>query len=205
LPGIISSKDLYSGVVALKPADVDLYIKIMRAALDRYQHPTAQDLNDLAENQRLLHLQALGTAKMAEDMKAGNMQKAMSEVFQPTPEQQAVMDRSSDLESNIPAMLARQAGTPRNQWDNLTKAVEDAAGLNDEYNNIKWGSADDSMPQPSAEQLAKVQKEVADRKRVSAANRQIVTPNAAEIKKMHELMLPIAMQRGQAGAAAMAP
>jgi hypothetical protein len=44
LPGVISAKDLYSGTVALKPADVQFYLKIERAALDGYQHPTSEDL-----------------------------------------------------------------------------------------------------------------------------------------------------------------
>jgi hypothetical protein len=206
LPSVTSGKDLHSGLVPLKPADVDFYMKIMRASLDRYQHPPAQDVKDLAENQRLLHLQALGTAKMTADMKAGNTQKAMSEVFQPTPDQKALMARSEELQMRLPAMLAQEAGMPRAQWDDLTKAVEDASGLNDEYNSTQWGSGDtDSTFKPSAEQLAKIQQATADRKRVAAANRQLVAPNAAEIKKIHELIQPIATQRMQAAAAAMAP
>lgn len=207
LPNVTSGKDLHSGLVPLKPADVDFYMKIMRAALDRYQHPPAQDLKDLAENQRLLHLQALGTAQMVADMKAGNNQKAMGDVFQPTPDQKAVMDRSSELQMRLAAMLAKEAGMPREQWDNLTKAVEDASGLNDDYNSIQWGSGDtDSTFKPSADQLAKIQQATADRKRVAAANRQLVAPNAAEIKKIHDLIQPIATQRAQAAtAAAMAP
>jgi hypothetical protein len=207
LPGVISAKDSYSGTVALKPADVQFYLKIERAALDRYQRPTPEDLKDMAEANRLRHLEAVGTAKMTEEMKkSGNMQKAVAEMFQATREQQALMRHADDLVGYVPRMLAREAGMPADQWDNLTKAVEDSAGMNDEYNNVKWGSGGDSgAPKPSSDQVAAAVKAAADRKQVAAANRQLVAPNAAEIKKMHELTLPIIEARGRAVQAAMTP
>ena len=128
LPGITSDKDLASGVVPLKPADVQFYIKIMRATLDRYQHPTPQDAADIAEVKRLHQLQTLGQSKMAEDMKAGNMQKAMNDMFHPTPEQQATLDRGEALLGDAPQMLAKDAGMPGRQWSALYQVVEHAAG-----------------------------------------------------------------------------
>jgi hypothetical protein len=201
LPGIISSREDH-GLVPLKSVDVDFYMKVMRAAFDRCQHPTAQDLSDLAENQKLLHLQALGTAKMTEDLKAGDTQKAIKEVFNPTPDQKAIMDRSDDLRS-VPEMLARQAAMPRQQWSDLATAVESAAGLNGEYSPPGWGNGDDVNW--TAEKKASLQNVLAERKRVFEANQHLVAPNAAEIKTMRDFVYAVGVKRGEAVQAAMVP
>jgi len=81
--------------------------------------------------------------------------------------------------------------------------------MRDESNNVQWGSGggDDGSGSPklSAERLAEIEKKVAEEKPASAANRQLVAPNAAEIKKMRDLTIPIIAVRTQAKPAAMSP
>ena len=198
LPGITSDKDLSSGVVPLKPADVQFYIKIMRATLDRYQHPTPQDLADITEAKRLHQLQTLGQSKMAEDMKAGNMQTAMNDMFHPTPEQQATLDRDEALSGNAPQMLAKDAGMPGGQWSALYQVVEHAAGVDAVDAPTNYGYGDDSPGgKPSAEQLAFA----ANRRRTSAANQGLVAPDAPEIKRLHSFVGQAASDRVQANIA----
>jgi len=194
LPGITSQKDLASGVVPLKPADVQFYIKNMQATLDRYQHPTPQDLADIAEAKRLRQLQVLAQTKMAEDMKAGNMQKAMNEdMFHPTPEQQATLDRGNALTYNgLAQMLAKDTGMPGGQWDMLSQVVEYAAGVDA---TTGYGSGDDGPgSKPTTEQLAYA----ANRRRVAAANQALVAHDAPAIKRLHSLVMQAAADRAQA-------
>jgi hypothetical protein len=190
LPGITSWKDLESGLVALKPADVQFYVRTMRAAVDRYQHATAKDLADIAEAKRLRKLQMIGQTKMTEDMKAGNWQKAGEDLFKPTPEQSATLDRADALIGNVQGMLAKDAGMPVDQWDELQKTVEYAAGLD----QTGFGSGDDG-PQPilTAAQKARVKELV----RVRAADKDLVTPSAPEIARLYTLVGQLASDRAQ--------
>jgi hypothetical protein len=177
LPGITSEKDLHSELVPLTPADVQFYMKNIKATLDRLQHPTPQDLADLAEAKRLRQLQMAGQTKMAEDMKAGNMQKAMNEdMFRPTPEQQATLERTSV----DPGMLAKDAGMPDGQWRELSEAVEYAAG------DLRPGGDGDDGPvaKLTAEQLAKGTKI----KQIRAANQALVAPDVPEITRLRTLL-----------------
>jgi hypothetical protein len=174
---------LQSGVVPLKPPDVGFYMKIMQAALDRYQHPTAKDLADIAEAKRLRQLQLIGQAKMTEDFKAGNMQKGAEDMFHPTPEQSATMDRAAALTGGVPEMLAMDAGMPSGQWDELQRRVEYAAGID---NRSGYGSGDSGQaPALTPEQKARVSALL----RTEAANKDLVAPSAGEIKRLSALVM----------------
>lgn len=184
LAGIISTKDLKSGVVPLTAADLQFYLKNLQASVARYQHPTAKDLADIAEAKRLQAVEIADQQKMAQDMKAGNTQEAMTEdMFHPTPEQSAAMDRGNAFKYGRTAeMLARDAGMGGDQWGRLSEVVERAAGLDA---GTGYGSADDSpTPKPTAAQLAQQRVRVDAWRRTDAANQKLVAPDAAEIKAL---------------------
>jgi hypothetical protein len=192
LPGITSEKDLASVAVVLKPADVQFYIKNMQATLDRYQHPTPKDLADIAEAKRLNQVALLALSKMGEDMKAGNTQKAMNEdMFHPTPEQQATMDRGGALSyDGVAEIVAKDAGMPGGQWLAVCKAVEFAAGV-DAGVGIYGSAGDSPTSNPTPEQVAFL----ANRRRITAADQALVAPNAPEIKRLHGLVMQAASDR----------
>jgi hypothetical protein len=205
LPGIISSKDAKSEVVALKPADVQFYLKIEHAALDRYQHPTPQDLKDMAEARRLHHLQMVGQVKLGKALEAGkSIREAAALQFAMTRDEQTAMDRGDALMS-LQWVLAADSGMPREQWANLSETVETAAEIRDPADAGGEGPGGHSPSALSAEEIAAIDKAVAQGPRVKAANRQLVAPNAADIKKTLDLIQPLMMERMQANQAAMTP
>jgi hypothetical protein len=195
-PGLTSEKELDSGLVALKPTDVQFYLKTKQATLDRYQHPTPKDRADIAEAKRLDQAQGIAQAKMVADMQAGNMQKAAADALRLTPEQQATSDRGHDLASydGVSKILAKEAGMPGGQWLSLSNVVEYAARLDD----TRYGSGgdDSGVGKSTPEQLAYA----ANRRRISAANVALVAPSVPEIKRLQNALTQLAVTRAQADA-----
>jgi hypothetical protein len=192
LPGIISSKDLESGVAALKAADVEFYVTVMRATLERYQHPSAKDLADMAEAKRLTQRQMAAQAKVAEDMKAGNSQKAMADMFQPTPEEAAALDRGNALaRGGVADLVAGEAGMPLNQWDKLSNVVQHAAGLDGDTGSGSGDAGQTSTLTPAQQVRAQ------DIQRVRAANRDLVAPSVPELKRLKSATDAIILERVQ--------
>jgi hypothetical protein len=192
LPGVTSNSDFHNGA-PLQPADVQFYLRIQRATLDRYQHPTAQDAADIAENKRLRQAMMDAQVKVAADAQAGKSYQAMqADMFTPTPAQQAVMDRAEALLSgHVADLLAANAGMPENQWDSLSTAVETAAGLHD---GDRFGSGDDSPTTLTPEQRERAAKIIQRR----ADNRKLVAPDAPEIKKLAGETAQLIAARAQA-------
>jgi hypothetical protein len=191
LPGIISSADLESGVVALKAADVQIYVRIMRTTLDRYQHPTAKDLADMAEAKRLMQRQMAAQVKVAEDMKAGNSQKAMADMNQLTAAESAALDRGNALSrGGVAALVAGEAGLPQDQWDKLSMVVQRAAGLDGDTGS---GSGETGSIALTPAQRARAQ----DIQRVRTANKEIVAPIVPELRRLKSMTDPIILERVQ--------
>jgi len=64
---------------------VEFYLLIMRAAVERYQHPTAEDVADIAETERLRQLLSAAQAKIAADSQAGKpYQVIQADAFVPS-------------------------------------------------------------------------------------------------------------------------
>jgi hypothetical protein len=179
-PGNTSAKDLESGQVPLKPADLQFYLTIMRASVARYEHPTAQDLADLAEDKRLTAIEMADSQKMILDLKAGNKERAIHEdVFKPTPQQSAVMRRGDDLrDGHIPRTLAGNAGMGSDQWDKLRRTIDETIDGPQGYGSADEGAA----PKLSAAASARAAKIT----RALAANRALIWPSAAEIKRLKD-------------------
>ncbi len=207
LPGIISQKDLQSGMVALQPADVQFYIKIEQAALDRYQHPKSNDLSDIAEGTRVQRLEMAALAKnsqieaellkneqeqMQEAIKTGKKPKAVAEpqLYSPTKEQDAAVARGAALQGGVAAMLAAEAGMPSEQWSQLSDKVEHAAGLL----SYAGGSGDDGpVAKLTAEQQARADGYV----RIRGVDKKLLAPHVAEITRLKNLMESIITDRVQ--------
>ncbi len=181
-PGNTSAKDLESGEVPLSSADLQFYLTIMRASVSRYEHPTAQDLADVAEDKRLKAIEMADSQKMAQDLRAGNTQKAIRvDPFHATPAQDAIMRRGDDLlERHIPSILAGKAGMSRFQWDELSRAIDET------INGPAGAGSGDEGPPPklSAAASARAARIVGAR----AANRKLVLPSAAEITGLNKRM-----------------
>jgi len=179
LAGITSNKDFHNGA-ELQPADVQFYLRIMRAAVARYQHPTAQDVADIAETKRLRQLLTSAQAKIAADSQTGkSYQVIQADAFVPTSAQTVVMNRGTDLLSgNAAEILASNEGMPGYQWDTLRQTVETAAGLHD---GDRFGSGEGPtiLTPEQRERAARIIK-------VRADNRQLVAKDAAEIKRLNE-------------------
>ena len=191
MPGITSSRDLASGLVPLKPADLQFYIKILRTTVARYEHPTAKDLADIAEAKRLRAVEMTDQQNMARDLKAGNTSKAMNEdMFQPTPEQAAALERGNAFTYGSAAeIFAEDAGMRGGQWLGLSEVVERAARLNAAAG---YGSADDSpTPKPTAAALARA----AAWRRTAAADETLVAPSVVEIKRLKTRLTQLLMAR----------
>ena len=177
-PGNTSAKDLESGEVPLSPADLQFYLSIMRASVSRYEHPNTQDTADLAEDKRLSAIRMADQEKYLQDLRAGNTKKAFDvDLFRPTPAQEAAMRRGDDLRGgNMPSILAGNAGMGRDQWDNLSRAIDEVV-----KGPAGYGSGDEGpAPKVSAAQLAGAERI----NRARAANRKLVMPSAAEIKRL---------------------
>ncbi len=186
-PGNTSAKDLESGEVPLSPADLQFYLSIMRASVARYEHPTAQDTADLAEDKRLTAIEMADSQKMVQDLKAGNKQKAYGvDIFRPTPVQQAAMRRGDDLlHGNIPRVLAGNAGMGYDQWEKLGRTIDEVVN-----GPAGYGSGDEGpAPKLSAAQSASAARVM----RARAANRKLVMPSATEIKRLQARLAEFAV------------
>jgi hypothetical protein len=192
LPGIISSADLESGVVPLKAADLEFYMKIQRATLERYQHPPASDLTDMAEAKRLIQRQLAAQLKVVADMKAGNTQAAAADMDKLTPAEAATLGRGTALShGRVDELVAAEAGMPVNQWDKLSSEVQRAAGLD---GNTGYGSAGTGMSSKlTPDQQARAQAISHAR----ASNRSLVAPSVPELKRIKAAIDPIVVDRAQ--------
>lgn len=178
LPGVTSNSEFHNGA-ELQPADVQFYLRIARAAVDRYQHPSTQDVADIAETKRLRQTMMDAQVKVGKDAQAGMSYQAMqADMFVPTPAQQAVMNRGDALLSgHVAEMLAASAGMPESQWDSLQTAVERAAGLHDDE---RFGSGDEATAALTAEQRERAARII----KVRADDRKLVAPDAPEINQL---------------------
>jgi hypothetical protein len=199
LAGLTSNKDLGSGVVPITDADTQFYLKVMRASLDRYQHPSAQDTADLAEQKRYLaRIQQL-QERLAKDPSSPSVQADYAKVLQdPSPAESAARERATHLRGGnvpsyegVPEVLAIELGMPSYQWEHLAQAVEDAAGTEHEG---KWGSGDADPTGPVTPELQARRALVA---KARAASRSIVAPQAAEVHRLHEQVARYESERAE--------
>jgi hypothetical protein len=188
LGGVSSRKDLASGVVPIGAADVQFYLKVMRASLPRYGHPSAQDTADIAQAKRL------------RDRQMSSMQNAKSpgDIFIPSPEEQAMIERGARLGGGhqpafegLPEVLAMDAGMPREQWELLAQHVEDAAEIKRE---VMFGSGVDSPTGADTPEKAAHRAKFAARLQQEHA---VASADAAEIRQMHGRAVEFESQRQQ--------
>jgi len=193
LPGITSTRELVSGMTPLTPADVQFYIKIMRATVARYRHPTAQDRADLAAVARISKIKQANAKiveademKMEAYMQAGNMQKGMAydekvsrEAFHPTPTQHAALHYYRTVLANVTLVMVKDAHMPRRQWFPLASDVEFAAKVG--VGNGEFGSGGGNEPKLTPAQLAHAR----ILRGVNTANQKLVAPYAAQIRSLH--------------------
>ncbi len=128
LPGVTPASDLLGGSAPLTSADVQFYLRIMQAAVARYQHPTARDRAALAQAPLIIGREAASAKRMAAGMKAGRYQQAMAGVYHPSPGEKALKDRYGILSmEGADVLIASRQHMPDRQWDALKTTVEMAA------------------------------------------------------------------------------
>lgn len=204
LPGITPTRELVSGMTPLTLADVQFYIKIMRATVARYRHPTTQDRADLAAVARIRKIKQANAKfieademKMEAYMQAGNRQQGMAydeklskEAFHPTPAQHAALHYYRTVLANIDLVTVKDAHMPRRQWYPLANLVEGAAKVG--VPNGEFGSGGDSYKPPTGK-LGRILSGV------NTANQKLVAPYAAQIRSLHDQvskLTPPAIMRG---------
>jgi len=189
LEGYTSSKDFASGVVPISAADVQFYLKTMQGALGRYQHPSVQDVADLAESKRYEARMLQIQQRLADDPGNPKLQQEYAKAFEdPSPAEAAMRERGDRLRGGrvpsfegLPELLVMEAGMPADQWERLAQAVEDAAGIERES---KWGSGSDEDPTGPDTPEKKAHRALFQK--AMAASRSIAAPQAAEIRRLHE-------------------
>lgn len=193
LPGITPTRELVSGLTPLTLADVQFYIKIMRATVARYRLPTAQDRADLAAVAQISKIKQANAKiveademKMGAYMQAGNRQKGMAygekanrEAFHPTPAQHAALHYYRTVLANITLLMVKNAHMPRRQWFPLASDVEGAARVG--VGKGEYGSGGGEAPQLTPAQLAHAR----ILEGVNTANQKLVAPYAAQIRSLH--------------------
>ena len=127
LPGITPTSDLLGDSAPLTAADVQFYLRVMQAAVARYQHPTARDNEALAQMPLITQREVQAAKQMAADMKAGKYQQAAAEVYHPSPDEKAMKDRYAVLTGGADVLIAGRENMPDRQWEALKTAVELAA------------------------------------------------------------------------------
>jgi hypothetical protein len=144
-----------SGELALKPADVALYLQTMRAAADRIRHPTKEDTDLLQRAKADLASTSAGKVDLDPDFDA--------------------LDRAMYLHGGMTDdLIVEEKHLDLDSYDRVVRAVEDAVpGPNEAYGD---GGGLSTPYVPTAEERAQ--------EAILAANRKMLAPDIKEIHEL---------------------
>ena len=148
-----------AGELALKPADVALYLQIMHAAADRVRHPTKEDTDLLVRAKADLASANAGKVDLSPDFDA--------------------LDRAMYLHGGMTDdLIVEEKHLDRDTYDHIVRAVEDAVpGPNEAYGD---GGGLSTPYVPTAEERAQ--------EAILAANRKMLAPDIKEIHELEAVV-----------------
>jgi hypothetical protein len=148
-----------AGELALKPADVALYLQTMRAAANRVRHPTREDTDLLQRANADLASTNAGKVDLNPDFDA--------------------LDRAMYLHGGMTDdLIVEEKHLDRDSYDRIVRAVEDAVpGPNNDYAD---GGGLSTTYVPTAAERAK--------EAILAANRKMLAPDIKEIHELEAVV-----------------
>ncbi|HUX68166.1 MAG TPA: hypothetical protein VMV31_11825 [Terriglobales bacterium] len=200
------------GGVALRPADIAFYRRVMQAAIERTQHPTAADQSALAAYQQWKQGQAQENQQVLAAARSGHLAGLANLPNHPVPATAALAEAL--LGAQADTLAAAGLGMPGRQWQALRGAVEQAAAppcatplpspssptLAREWDNYvascEGGSGGDGRGDGSAAQRQAAARRAAVAIQTLEGDRRALGPQAAAVAALRRQLLQSAVALG---------